>query len=411
MINPSIGFSLASQNKMKITERNPKELKHYKLNAKKHPDSQIAGLAESIKKFGFIQPVVLDKNDEIIIGHGRTMAAIRAGLEKIPTVKLETLTEQEAKALRLIDNRIAESGYDIDLLKMDIETLEVDLKPFNVSFDDLIPQEEKEVIEDEGGAEPSDELTEKWGVKIGQIWQLGNHRVMCGDSTNAEQVAKLMNGQKAEMMFTDPPYGVNYEGGHFHSGDVNIKRKREKLAADDNADIYDQFLKTALNFIDGPCYVWFADSKSFEVYRALSNHNTEIHALIIWHKTNATYAALNSQYKQRHEPCIYFKPKGSTLRWNGPTDECTVWEIKRDSQNKFHPTQKPIELSARAMKNHKATIICDLFLGSGSTLIAAEQLDRRCFGMEISPQYVAVIIDRWATFTGKTPELIDNGEA
>ena len=151
MVNPSIGFSLASQNKMKITERNPKELKHYKLNAKKHPDAQIAGLAESIKKFGFIQPVVLDKNDEIIIGHGRTMAAIRAGLEKIPTVKLETLTEQEAKALRLIDNRIAESGYDIDLLKMDIETLEVDLKPFNVSFDEIAEVNFEPGTEDDQG--------------------------------------------------------------------------------------------------------------------------------------------------------------------------------------------------------------------------------------------------------------------
>jgi DNA modification methylase len=228
---------------------------------------------------------------------------------------------------------------------------------------------------------------------------------MCGDSTSADDVARLMRGEKAEMMFTDPPYGVNYTGGHFHSGDVNVKRKRESLAADDSTEIYFEFLPVALAVVDGPCYVWFAGSKGRDVFNALHENKCELHSLIIWNKTNAKYAAMNSQYKSRHEPCLYFKPKGSTLRWCGASTEATVWDEARDGINEFHPTQKPLALSAKAIKNHDASIVLDLFLGSGSTLIAAEQLDRKCYGMEISPQYCDVIVARWEKLTGKKAQL------
>ena len=385
---------------MNIIQRNPKELKHYKLNAKKHPDSQITGLAESIKKFGFIQPVVVDKDDQIIIGHGRTMAALRAGLETVPTVKLETLTEQEAKALRLIDNRIAETGYDIDLLKMDIETLEVDLKPFNVSFDELIPLEEKEVIEDDGGAEASDELTEKWGVKTGQIWQLGNHRVMCGDSTNPEHIKRLIDTDQVDMIITDPPYGINLNST-WHNNE-----KREIIGDGDDfkfeliTNIFNQFdckeifvfgcdyfIDLIPNYKEGSIFVW--DKRSSE------DNIGQLDGAI-----GSDFELCFSKYKHKREIIRALKQTGVFA--NRTIDKCTN-----------HPTQKPIKLISYLINKfgQKNFNIFDFYLGSGTTLIAAEQLDRRCFGMEISPQYVAVIIDRWATFTGKTPELIDNGEA
>lgn len=151
--------------------------------------------------------------------------------------------------------------------------------------------------------------------------------------------------------------------------------------------------------------MWFADSKARDVYNALYDNKCEIHALIIWHKTNATYAAMNAQYKQRHEPCLYFKPKGSTLRWCGETTEATIWNQDRDGINDLHPTQKPVALAAKAIKNHESKSVLDLFCGSGSTLIAAEQLGRKCYGMEISPNYCDVIVKRWENLTGKKATL------
>jgi DNA modification methylase len=215
-----------------------------------------------------------------------------------------------------------------------------------------------------------------------------------------------MGGEKADMMFTDPPYGVSYEGGHFHSGDVKIKREREKLADDDSTAIYQAFLPVALSVVDGPCYMWFAGSKARDVYNAVHDSGSEVHALIIWHKTNATYAAMNAQYKQRHEPCLYFKPKGSTLRWCGASTEATVWNQDRDGINEFHPTQKPVALAAKAIGNHEAQTVFEAFSGSGSTLIACEQLGRKCRAIEISPAYVAVALQRWADATGKTPRKL-----
>jgi DNA modification methylase len=241
--------------------------------------------------------------------------------------------------------------------------------------------------------------------KPGDLWILGRHRLLCGDSTKADDVARLMDGDVAEMMFTDPPYGVNYEGGHFHSGDVNIKRKREKLADDDSTAIYTDFLPVALSAVDGPCYMWFAGSKARDIYNAVYDNGCEVHTLIIWNKTNATYAAMNAQYKPRHEPCLYFKPKGSTLRWCGSTTEATVWDQARDGINEFHPTQKPIALASKAIGNHDAKTVLEMFGGSGSTLIACEQLGRKCYAMEISPKYCDVIIQRWENATGQKAVL------
>lgn len=226
---------------------------------------------------------------------------------------------------------------------------------------------------------------------------------MMGDSTIDANVRELLGDrEKFEMIFTDPPYGVGYSGGHFHSGDVNIKRDREKLANDEDSEIYTRCIPIMAKFCNGPIYTWFASTKALELYQAISLAKGEIHAMIVWHKINATYAAMNAQYKQRHEPCLYWKPKGSTLRWVGESTESTLWEIKKDGVNNYHPTQKPTELAKKAMGNHDAKLIGDFFLGSGSTIIAAQELgsEQTVYGLELSPDYIEVILQRWEKFTG-----------
>lgn len=222
---------------------------------------------------------------------------------------------------------------------------------------------------------------------------------MCGDSTDAGTVALLMDGRKADMVFTDPPYGVSYDGGQFHSGDVNIKRPREKLKNDD-IDIYEDAVTVAAAVCIGPVFMFYADTVPFGLYRGIENVGGEIVALLIWKKTGG-YGAMGASYKPNHEPCVVWKKKGARLNFIGATNENRVWEEKKDGTNKLHPTQKPVSIPERAIKNHKAEIVLDLFGGSGSTLIACEKTNRDCRMMELDPKYCDVIIKRWQDFTGK----------
>lgn len=377
-------------------------------NVRTHDVRNLEAIKASLARFGQQKPIVVNAKGIIVAGNGTMVAAKMLNWSSVEIVRTN-LEGAEAIAYAIADNRTAElAEWDESALAAQLAALQIDdeelanITGFTDTEIEALTLATNEIEEDEVPAPPVDPIT-----KTGDLWLLGNHRVLCGDSTKAEDVARLMNGVKAQMMFTDPPYGVNYEGGHFHSRDVSIVRKREKLASDSTADIYSAFLPVASKFVDGACYVWFADSKSLEVYSALKENNYEIHSLLIWNKTNAIYAAMGAQYKHRHEPFIYCKPKGSTLRWCGATTEATVWDEARDGINEFHPTQKPVALAAKAIRNHEADSVLDLFLGSGSTLIAAEQLNRNCYGMEISPQYCDVIVTRWETLTGKTATLED----
>ena len=375
-------------------------------NVRAHDARNLEAIKASLARFGQQTPIVVNAKGIVVAGNARMMAAKMLNWSSVEIVRTD-LEGAEAIAYAIADNRTAElAEWDEGALAQQLAALQIEdeelanIAGFTDSEIEAMILDGKEIEEDEVPEPPIDPIT-----KTGDLWILGTHRVLCGDSTNAEDVGRLMAGAKAQMMFTDPPYGVNYEGGHFHSGDVSIVRKREKLESDSTADIYSAFLPVASRFVDGACYVWFAGSKSLEVYSALKENNYEIHSLLIWNKTNATYGAMNSQYKQRHEPFIYCKPKGSTLRWCGATTEATVWDEARDGINEFHPTQKPVTLATKAIRNHEAESVLDLFLGSGSTLIAAEQLGRKCYGMEISPAYCDIIVKRWETFTGRVATL------
>jgi DNA modification methylase len=375
-------------------------------NARKHDKRNIEAIKASLARFGQTKPIVLHSNGTTIIaGNGTWHAAKELGWTEIAAAQT-SLDTAEAVAYGIADNKTAElAEWEDDTLRDLMDALPDDLK-LATGFEgdeiaEMLRLPSDEVHEDEVPPTPKEPTTQP-----GDLWLLGDHRVLCGDSTNPDDIAKLMQGETADMMFTDPPYGVDYDGGHFHSNNVNIKRSREKLQDDDSTDIYFAFLPFALSVVDGPCYMWHASTKARDVYNAVHDNECEVHALIVWHKTNAKYAAINAQYKQRHEPCLYFKPKGSTLRWCGATTEATVWNQDRDGINDFHPTQKPVALAAKAIGNHDATIILDAFLGSGSTLIAADQLGRKCYGMELEPKYCDVIVQRWENLTGKKAERV-----
>jgi len=367
-------------------------------NWRKHPKAQAEALQGILAEIGFAGAVLARETENglmLIDGHLRVETA---GTTEIPVLILDVTAEEADKILATFDPLGAMATTDATKLKDILETIQTDNQALATMLSELAIDSgsAKEIIEDGIPEPPTISIT-----KSGDLWLLGNHRVLCGDSTNTNDIKKLVNGMKMEMMFTDPPYGVNYEGGHFHSGNVSIVRKTEKLRNDNTTEIYNNFLKCVFEFIDGPCYMWFSDSKGRDVFNAVHENNYEIHAMLIWHKTNAKYAAINAQYKQRHEPFLYFKPKGCTLRWIGSTTEATLWSQDRDSINEFHPTQKPVALAAKAIKNHNSKSVLDLFLGSGSTLIACEQLGRMCYGMEINPVYCDVVIQRWESLTGK----------
>ena len=380
----------------------------YARNARTHSDAQVAQIAGSIQEFGFCNPVLIDKANGIIAGHGRVRAADLLKLQTVPCIRLDHLTDAQKRAYILADNRIAlSSGWDEAMLANELQDLHADeidlgLTGFDadelgklLGLDTLGDEQNGEVVEDEVPEPPADPIT-----KPGDLWILGDHRLLCGDSTKAEDVARLMAGAKARLVITDPPYGVDYQGG---------TTKREKLKGDHDAGLYLPILHLANQFSDDKCavYLWHSDSKSAAVSAAVSAAGYELRCTIIWNKNVAQFGALGAQYKTKHEPCHYLYKKSQSPRWFGPTNEVTVWDISRNSKNEHHPTEKPVAVMARPMGNssEKGDAVLDLFLGSGTTLIAAEQLGRKCYGMEISPQYCDVIVKRWETLTGKTATL------
>jgi DNA modification methylase len=372
----------------------------YARNSRTHSDEQVTQIASSIKEFSFTNPVLIDADGGIIAGHGRVMAAKKLKMESVPVIVLSHLTEAQRRAYVIADNKLAlNAGWDDEMLRVEFQELQdlgfdVELTGFSMDEINALTVEEVEGLTDEDAVPEAPETPVS---VLGDVWLLGNHRLMCGDSTSIDAVEKLMDGHKADMVFTDPPYGVDYDGGHA------TEKRREKLANDDDVDMYDLPIKNAYLFSTekAPIYLWFADRFAMDVLNGLDSAGCQVRNWIVWNKNLAQFGAIGAQYKSKHEPCIYAFKKGKSPNWCGPNNEVTVWDVKRDSKNNFHPTQKPVELSERAFNNHSVGKVLDLFAGSGSTLISCEKNNKTCFTIDFEPKYVDVIINRWQQFTGK----------
>ena len=380
-------------------------------NARRRTDRSSELIKESLQRYGAARSIVIDEDNRILAGNGTIDGAKAAGIknvriietdgDEIIAVKRTGLTEEQKVGLALADNRTADlSEWDQEMLHQLSE--EHDLTPwFNQEdLDELLAVTELEP--EEGNTDPDDvpEPPEDPITKPGDLWILGNHRLLCGDSTDVPTVERLMDGQKADMVFTDPPYGVNYQGGLQDKGDGLKSANRRKLINDD-VDLYYDAVVIANQFSNGPVFMFHADTVPFGLYKGVEAVGGEIVALLIWRKPGG-YGALGASYKLNYEPCLLWKPKNAKLNYVGPTTETRIWEIDKEKANKLHPTQKPVAVPERAISNHKAQVVLDLFGGSGSTLIACERQHRHARLMELDPAYCDVIVKRWEDFTGNT---------
>ena len=350
-------------------------------------------LVKSIKEFPQmldLRPIVVNQDMIVLGGNMRLKACEEAGLKEVPIIFADNLTPEQEKEFIIKDNS-SFGEWDWDLLANEWETDQLIDWGMDIPDDWAVD----EVLEaEEDNYEAADEI--ETDIVLGDLIEIGEHRLLCGDSTDSDQVAKLMNGEKADMVFTDPPYGVSYEGGH-------NKKKRDGIIADtlsgsDLSTLFEDSINTACIFTHdhAPFYVWYASGKSVETFAGLSNTPISVRAIIAWYKVKSGLGAFMAQYIPNYEPCIYGHKEGKSIKWYGATDEKTIWELKNDNKNKLHPTQKPIELPERALNNSSKVgdIVYDAFTGSGSTMVAAHQLKRKCYGMELDPKYCQVIIDR-----------------
>lgn len=393
---------------MQIEQIEVSKLIPYAKNSRTHDDAQVAQIAASIKEFGWTNPILVDGEKGIIAGHGRLMAARKLGMDKVPVIELKDMTDAQKRAYVIADNKLAlNAGWDNDFLTLELKDLEDEGFDLSLTgFDEKELDALLNVIEGTEGLTDEDavpEVPEEPKTKLGDIYILGNHRLMCGDSTSIDAVEKLMDGDKADMVFTDPPYGVDYDGGHA------TEKRRTKLENDDKTLMYAGALPIAymVSKEGAALYLWFADRFAKDVLTALEECNYQVRTWIIWNKNLAQFGAIGAQYKPKHEPCIYAFKKGHAPYWNGPNNEVTVWDVKRHSKNEFHPTQKPVELPERALENSSKAgdVVLDLFGGSGSTLIGCEKTGRKARLMELDPKYCDVIVKRWEDFTGKKAVL------
>lgn len=378
---------------MNIIDININELTHYENNAKIHTKEQLEQIKSSILQFGNNDPIAVWGDNNIIVeGHGRAIALKELGYETVECIRLDHLTDEERKAYTLIHNKTTmNTDFDFEKLEQELMSIQdIDMSEFE--FDMSFLDEEAEIEEDDFDLEEALEKVEEPKAKIGDIYQLGNHRLMCGDSTNKEDVSKLMNGEKADMVFTDPPYNIAYKGIKDNRTIQNDKMKDEDFI---------EFLQKSIMVCE-TAYVCCSWQYEHLFKKAMTNLGMPPKAMIIWNKVNPAQH-LDKYYKQ-HEIIFYYGKFGGEKTLRGD-----IWECKR-KRNTIHPTMKPIELISIALKdNPDKNIIYDGFGGSGSTLITCEQLGKINYTMELDPKYIDVIINRWETLTGRKAELINEG--
>jgi len=375
----------------------------YVNNSRTHDEEQVTQLASSMKEFGFTNPVLIDEQDGLIAGHGRVLAAKRLGLEEIPAIIVDGLTEAQKKALVIADNQLAlNADWDIDKLKLEVDTLgeldfDLDLLGFDADFlKDLMADPIEEGKTDEDSVP---EVVENPVTVEGDIWLLGNHRLMCGDSTSIDALETLCGEPRVDMWLTDPPYNVAYEG----------KTKDALTIQNDEMgdDQFRQFLRDSYVAADAVMkpgavfYIWHADSEGYNFRGAAKDAGWTVRQCLIWKKQ--TMVMGRQDYHWKHEPCLYGWKDGAGHLWATDRKQTTILEFDRPSRNAEHPTMKPVELFEYQMLNNTkgGDIVLDSFGGSGTTIIAAEKNGRHARVMELDPKYCDVIIKRWQEYTGK----------
>jgi DNA modification methylase len=417
---------------MKIENIKTESLVPYARNAKTHPPAQVARIAGSIKEFGFCNPVLVDKDNGIIAGHGRVLAAQKLGLAEVPCIRLGHLTDAQRRAYILADNRLSESdgsGWDMEMLKLelaDLGELDVDLEGIGFGADDLADMEldmgdgaGNGEVDAEPQIDKAEELRVKWGVETGQLWQLGDHRILCGDSTNAEDVARVMGGEKADICFTSPPYALGKSVALSGNKSMAAKGNAYDEHGDDSeswGDLMNRWWEQSLMAVST---VWIINVQPLagnkrDLIHWIANRSNRIIDIITWDKGHAQPPMAPGVLASRYEWILALGKDKSSRAFPMSTWRGTIQSVYQGPPQR---SNEHSQIHAATMPTHLPTwvvgTLCDQtksvyepFCGTGTTIIACEQLGRKCRAIEISPGYVAVAIQRWADATGKEPKLI-----
>ena len=379
----------------------------YVNNARTHSPEQIAKLRSSLREFGFINPVIIDRDYGVIAGHGRILAAKEEGIAEIPCVFADHLTEAQKKAYVIADNRMAmDAGWDEELLRVEIEALQAaDFDPLLTGFDE---KELDDLFKDDGDSAVEDDdydltaaLEKASFVEHGDIWTVGRHRLMCGDATSAEDVTALMDGRRANLIVTDPPYGVSFKS----SSGLTIKNDSMK-----DEEFYTFLLSAFSNMVahlekGGAAYVFHADTEGLNFRRAFIDAGLHLAGCCIWVKDSLVLG--RSDYQWQHEPVLYGFLQNGKHPWYSDRKQTTIWNFAKPKRNANHPTSKPLDLLAYPIENSSQEngVILDTFGGSGSTLMACEQTNRICFMMELDEKYASVILRRYVDDFGNADQV------
>lgn len=388
----------------------------YARNSRTHSDEQVAQIAASIREFGFTNPVLVDGNNGVIAGHGRLLAAQKLGLAEVPVIELAHLSDTQKRAYIIADNKLAiNAGWDDAMLAVEFGVLAAsgfDLDLTGFAAEEIAALEPDQIEPGLTGEDAVPDAPAESVTVLGDVWQLGGHRLLCGSSTEAHAVETLFNGQSPNTMITDPPYGVKYEAdwrAKAKGVKATAREKNSNLQNDDQADWYDAY---AL-FPGTVAYVWHASAFTDVVMDGLRRAGFDIKQQIIWNKN--VHALSRSDYHWKHEPCWYATKPSGDRNWKGGRTQMTVWDIKSvifEDGKTAHPTQKPIEIYTRSLEFHTnpGEYVYDPFGGSGTLAIACEKLGRRALVMELDPKYCDVIVKRWQDYTGKQAVLEATGQ-
>ena len=389
-----------------IERWSPEKLVPYARNARTHSEEQVAQIAASIVEFGFTNPVLAGSDGVIVAGHGRLAAAQKLGLDTVPVVVLDHLTPTQRRALIIADNRIAENaGWDDAMLRIELQSLQedgfnLDITGFDADALAELMAGEETTVDGNTDEDAVPEVSETPISRPGDIWVLGEHRLLCGDSTVAESYDRLMQGEPADMVFTDPPYNVDYA----NSAKDKMRGTDRPILNDNLGDGFYDFLLAALTpmlqHCAGATYIAMSSSELDTLQQAFRAAGGKWSTFIIWAKH--TFTLGRADYQRQYEPILYGWPEGQNRHWCGDRDQSDVWAIKKPQKNDLHPTMKPVELVERALRNSSrpGDTVLDPFGGSGTTVIAAEKSGRKARMIELDPKYCDVIVRRWQDFSG-----------